>query len=376
MASLSAFSQAGARTSKWAIELLDANGAFQGAATEIWAHYKAPIALLAAGHRAQADQVLGHLCRHFLRNGDFHYGAGDPTPAPGSNYRNGWIAWGAHQLGAYDVSGPVLDFLESQIHPERGGVLDFDTASTMHRMLDIGTTASVVNALLIAGRIEAATKAARMFHRVFGPAAGADGRVLLRESWDGQMLEPERLSTVLKFMTMRDGCRVPQEWAALARGRSVLSRIRQASKGQGGQLNGLLAIELNRGGQIYWFLGFSMRVLAQLFRATGDQAWLTLGHRVGGLVGRCQPDIYNSATSAKVAWGAAEMYAVSGDRRYFDLSMRIADWLISTQEPGGIWLRRPQYERIEAQPLSVSLDTSLERVVYMYEIPRALGLSE
>lgn len=376
MASLSAFFQASARTTKWATGLLDADGAFQGAATEIWAHYKAPVALLAAGHRAQADQVLGYLRRNFLRNGDFHYGAGDPTPAPGSNYRNGWIAWGAYQLGAHDISNSVLDFLESQIHPDRGGVLDFDTASTMHRMLDIGTTASVVNALLIAGRVEAATRAAQMFHRVFGPAAGADGRVLLRESWDGQKLEPGRLSTVLKFMTMRDGCRVPQKWPALARVGSVLSRIRQASKGQGGQLNGLLALELNQAGQIYWFLGFSMRALAQLFRATGDQAWLTLGHRVGDLVARCQPDIYACATSAKVAWGAAEMYAVSGERRYFDLSMRIADWLISTQEPRGIWLRRPQFESVEVQPLPISLDTSLERAVYMHEIPRALDLSE
>lgn len=335
MSTLTKFHQAAERTTQWACTILD-KGAFGPARGIIGAHYKAPMALLAAGRTAESSQVLGHLKRHFFRDGNFHYGQDDPTPAPGTNYRNGWIAWGAHCLGCYDIAKVSLDFLETQIHPSRGGVVDIPMADPQQRALDVGATACVVNALLAGGRTDAAVRAAQMLRRVFDQASTAGTHILLREQWDGQRIEATAPDTGLP--------------------------------------RSMLCISAEQPGQIYWYLGYAMRVLALLYRATGDKDWLTIGHRVGDFTLRCHDEIYACATNGKLAWGATEMYGVTGDERYLTLATRISDWLIATQDPSGVWVRRPQFDTVQAQPLPVSLDTSVERLFYMYDIPRALEL--
>jgi len=67
------------------------------------------------------------------------------------------------------------------------------------------------------------------------------------------------------------------------------------------------------------------------------------------------------------------MYAVTGDVRWRKLALDIATWLIEVQGDDGIWVRRPQFASSAAQPLPVSLDTSIERMYYMLEIPRAIA---
>jgi hypothetical protein len=67
------------------------------------------------------------------------------------------------------------------------------------------------------------------------------------------------------------------------------------------------------------------------------------------------------------------LYGITGRDRYAEAARAVGDMLVRTQEPVGIWVRRPQIAKLEDQPLMGSIDTSLERVCWLYEITRYLS---
>ena len=122
MLDFDAFARAAQRTARWSMGLLNDDG-FAGAQGAVLGLYKAPVALLAAGHARHAACAMDVAARFFHRDGDFHARAGDPTPPQALSYRNAWLAWGAHALGAFHLSGPAFARLEGGLHPAaRGGV--------------------------------------------------------------------------------------------------------------------------------------------------------------------------------------------------------------------------------------------------------------
>ena len=273
--------------------------------------------------------------QRFHRDGDFNACPGDPTPARGGSYRNGWLAWGAHLLGAYHLSEPALDRLEKSLHPDFGGVPDVFGADEKSREYDAGSAARPINALLACGRPAAALRAGAFLKSLYDRQAAGSGRVLLRADADGALIDP-------RARGMTEGVEV-------------------------------YGFEVAKPAQTYWFLGYSLRVLARLHRVTRDPAWLETAERIRGWLGRSHSDLYCHITNGKVAWGSAEMYAETGLPAWADLSQRIARWVTEQQGEDGIWVRRTQYASAEQQPLPVSIDTSIERMFYMIDIPRALA---
>ena len=132
-------------------------------------------------------------------------------------------------------------------------------------------------------------------------------------------------------------------------------------------------IELGEPAQRYWYLGIGMAALGYLHRATGDARYMEGADTVFEAAMKCRPGSLGDLTSAKVGWGSAVLYGLTGDDRHADAARTVADMLVATQEPSGVWLRRPEITRNEDQPLATSLDTSLERVCWLYEIARYLG---
>lgn len=337
MAKLADFQRAAERTINWAVDLIDADG-FRGCRDFILGYYKAPCGLLAAGRAMHASHIMQVVERRFFREGDFRPTENDHTPPYMSSYFNGWFTFGAHRLGAYHISGPALDRLERSIHPEFGGVPDNLRAEAMKREHDSASACSAANALLAGGRVAAAVRIGEFLKSMFDGQDAAGHRVLFRADANGRLIDPDR---------------------------------RELPKGALPAAH--YVVDVSKPDQVYWMFGFAIRIFAQLFQATGEQRWLDTAERIHGWLRRCDADLTRHITNGKVGWGAAEMYAVTGDPDWRKLALDIADWLIEVQASDGVWVRRPQFESSAQQPLPVSLDTSIERMFYMLEIPRAIA---
>lgn len=324
------------RCARWAINLLGPEG-FKGSEREILGVYKAPMALFACGHQDQAARVLSVVERKFYHDGDFHQDTGVPQLHAGRSYRNAWLAWGAHALGAYHLSQPALDRLEAGLHPTHGGSIDDDTVEPSRRLYPAGGTAKVANALLAAGRLTAAVRAGRFLQTLFDQQSPDATRIFLVADHQGQMLDPEALA------------------------------IRQGSES--------FVFDVSRPHQICWIFGLTLRVYARLYRATGNKTWLTSAEHIHGWITRADPSLFETVTNGKVAWGAAEMASVTGNLKWRSLAQRVGQWMLEQQGKDGVWVRRPQFASTADQPVAVSLDTSLERMFYLVDIPRALHLS-
>ena len=110
-------------------------------------------------------------------------------------------------------------------------------------------------------------------------------------------------------------------------------------------------IELGEPAQRYWYLGIGIAALGYLYRATGDARYLEGADTVFDAAMSCRPGSLGDLTSAKVGWGSAVLYSLTGDGRHADAARRVAEMLVATQEPNGVWLRRPEITRFEDQPL-------------------------
>ena len=115
-----------------------------------------------------------------------------------------------------------------------------------------------------------------------------------------------------------------------------------------------------------------MLVFAELYTLTGDGKWLTAAEKLYALATDCHDEIYEVITNRKLAWGAAELYLVTGDPGYAKFSVDLWQWTMDTQTPEGLWLRHPEYPSIEAQPLELTVDAAVESGLYMFELARSL----
>ena len=139
---------------------------------------------------------------------------------------------------------------------------------------------------------------------------------------------------------------------------------------------GALSFQMHQHNPVCWVVGLMLRVFARLYRYSGDISWLNAADTLYQWLLLAHDSKYTNITSAKLAWGAAEMASVTGDPRWYLMAKKILNWLVSQQDTSGVWVRRPQYEKVSAQPIDVSLDTSLERLLYLIDIPRALSLAQ
>ena len=331
-----AIAAAAERGARWAAGRIGEHGV-RGCEDSLSAHYKAPFCLARAGEAEAAARAMRHVLERFHERGDFHRGVAVRAPWTGGTYANGWLASGAGVLGLDDVRRDALDLIERSVDPAIGAPPNLlphaGDAAPFH---DGGTAARAIESLLDGGRLDAALRIGRFLRRLYD-----------RQSPDA--------SHVTWCVDARDRLFSPDDPAQRAPA---------------------FMLEPGRTGQVYWFLGFALRVLARLHRVDGDAGWLATAERVRGWLERCDPERLACISNAKLGWGAAEMHAVTGDAYWASVALAVADWLVREQSPSGVWVRRPQYADEGAQPLEVSMDTTVERTLYLREILRALALRD
>lgn len=320
----------GQRTIGWAAGLLGPCG-FTAAANEIQAHYKATCAFTLAGRPDAAMRIAQHLASSFHSDGDFHANPRDAGARTGGvNYRNAWIVRGLHLLGCYELSEPGLAHLEQQLDARTGGCLLLPARWGGANELDFGTTCSAAIAFLAAGRVGSAQRCGSFLADTIMHQLPAASRLLLRYAASGAPVVPDR------------GSLAPYVIDAAGPSRD----------------------------QLYWPLGMALVAFGRLARATGDAQWQIPADMLLEFIVRCGPDVATHITNGKIAWGLGEMSLASRNPAYRSLCANVLGNIIAAQEPSGIWVRRPQYAGETEQPMGTSLDTSLERAAYMFDLAK------
>lgn len=316
---------AGNRAAGWVSNRLAADGSFPGVENEIDAYYKMPVLFALSDRPSQAQAIEMHLRKRFFEDGDFH--ANTPAEVLSfRNYRNGWIARGLQMLGSTQMATAAGDYLEGEMVQSFGAVVTEPWKPGV-KVMDWGTTCSAAKAFLCLGRNEAAIRCGEYLLETLANQPLAE-RFLLKRDLNGDYLRDDDPTFV---------------------------------------------IEIGGTDQIYFPLGFGMLVFADLYALTGDGKWLTAAEKLYDTVMKCNDEIYSVITNRKAAWGAAQLYSVTGDAKYAQLSLHIWQWTMDTQTPEGLWLRHPEYSSLEEQPLEFTVDAAVESGLYMFELARSLS---
>jgi hypothetical protein len=330
---LAAIEAAASRGVRWAAGQIGEHGV-RGCEDDLLAHYKAPFCLAHAGETDAARRAMRHVIARFHDRGDFHRDVAPRAPWTGGTYANGWLASGAGRLGLDALRDAALDRIERDVDPAIGAPPNLPPgANGAAPIYDGGTAARAIESLLDGGRVEPARRIGRFLKRLY-----------------------ERQSPDASHVT----------WC-------VDARDRLFSPENPAQRASWFMLEPGRTGQVYWFLGFALRVFARLHEADRDDGWLDVAARVRGWLERCDAERLACISNAKLGWGAARMVAVTGDPHWAETALAVADWLVREQAACGVWVRRPQYADDATQPLAVSMDTTVERTLYLREILAAVA---
>jgi len=272
--------------------------------------------------------------RTFLKDGDINTLPDDPTAKGLANYRNAWIARGLHVLGRYDMAAEIARLVESQMHPVTGGLATLPHQPVDQRVYCLGSTGSAVLALLAMGRVEAARRGGGFIAGLLQDQPVTKGKFYLLRDAGGEILREDRKT-----------------------GLAMVS-----------------SIDIGTPGQVYWYLGMAMNACASLYLATGEPRWREAGYQAYALFRNCADDIYEIISNGKVAWGLGWMHRATGDAQFARAAQDVWAWHCDIQASDGRWLRVGQIDSLDEQPLHITLDTTLERAFYMFELSRTLDI--
>lgn len=324
----------GHRTLAWASGILNDQGAFAGADDAINAYYKSVLAFTTAGRVHEARRIAAYIDATFHRDGDFNRRPEDPTSGGLANYRNGWLGRGMQALGRFDIANAVSRHLIAELHPGHGGISALPFQPEAEREYDWGTTGADALAFMALGRWDAAERAGEFMRGMVEEQPLTKGKLYLRRGADGALIRGDQ-------------------------------RVGLATT---------YSIDIGAQGQIYWYLGMAMNVFAGLYMGTGDARWRDAGYKVFEYFENCDSEVFEVISNGKVAWGLAAMYRATGDLRFSQAALDTWAWHCRIQEPDGRWLRVGQIASIDEQPVHITLDTSLERAFYMFELSRTLDI--
>lgn len=261
-------------------------------------YYKAPWALAAAGYHREAWRLLDWIKAHAQTEpGQFHHGDDFPEVLRSSTYRNIFIMLGAQLAGRFDIVNEAARAnLRRYQHPDIGA---FYGEQAPHAGVELNTNHTGMAGVfcLYAGMVDEAKRAGAYVLRHLADQPEPDRRFFINTDTHG------RLMTELS-----DATRV---WRVL---------------------------DYNQREGHFWALGTGAAFLAQLFAATDDLRYLK-GAQALIRLARHLPAGYEAwASSGKIAWGAARIYAVTGEAEFRLLAEQIGQaCFLDTQHADGSW---------------------------------------
>ncbi len=308
------------RTLEWLLAQLHSE---TGLGDDLAAHYKAPALLQLAGRPREARQLLDRIAARFQQaNGDFlsrpELRTADPVLAAYPAYMTGWIAMVAQRIGRFDLSLPAWRWLQNFWLETPGGFCLEPCGTGQGAILELLTCAHLGLAALHFGDLERARGAGRTLQRFLDQQPSPADSFYLRMSPDGQLQT-----------------RYPQEARLLHR------------------------VAAREPGQAWFFIGYPMAFLCRLHQATGEASALATARGYAAFAEACGPQLVAEPFAHKVAWGCAELAALTGAAAPQALSTAIVQQLLQSQNADGSWLAEA--------PFNTRIDQSVEIAIWLLE---------
>ena len=230
----------------------------------------------------------------------------------GDTYRLAWFFQGAHRLGRFDISYPVMDYLLS-CQTESGGWPVFEE-DAYTRVLP---TAWAGVAALYAGRVDVAERAA---------------------AWCVSLLEQQNDDTKFYYEMTPAGKLVTLQSDPKAR-----------------------HIDATQPKQPYWEVGLPQMLMCRMFTVTGYKSYIDQAARFFERHRTLHDDRFTHTGSGKSSLANAVYYLLTDDERARDAVMEFCDHLVETQTEEGSWLVR------DDAPLLNRIDAAAEFSVWLQE---------
>jgi len=266
-----------------------------------------------AGHFAEANKLLNWAKATTLQPDgqlkDYH----------GDVYKHSWFFQGAHRLGRFDISYPVMSFLLT-LQQACGGLPHF-AGDPYVRSLSTAWTG--ISALYL-GRLDIAEKVAACVISMWDQQPD-EARFYFQMTPEGKLVTPD----------IDPNC---------------------------------LFIDTTKPAQDYWEVGLPFQLMCRLYQATGEKRYLDLAKQFFEFKLRCYEDAFAYVGSGKSSLAAAIYYLLTGDARARDAAYRFCDFLLETQHPDGGW-------RGENEPdtILIYIDHAAEFNVWLQEISAILA---
>lgn len=301
--------------------MLDAfqpDGSFGEGATSLDCYYKNIASLALIGHTEEAMVLADFIqVRYMKDDGDFT-GRSNPWFEEYQDYTNHWVAYGAHLIGRFDLSYRAMRHILRKQGPTGG----FRSAEGGY--YDILSTASAAYVCLVTGFVEQARRAGDFMASVLEKQPHPDERFYVRADAEGHPI------------TAFPGEQAP-----------------------------FFVVDTAQKRQLYFYYGFPMGTLGKLYAATGKERYVRGGAQCYDFLLHCAEDRFRMPASGKVGWGSSVMARVTGEDRYREGALAVADYLTETQHECGTWVHTLLYTRLDEQPPAVTFDLTGEFIAWM-----------
>lgn len=244
------------------------------------AFHKQAYAWGTVGYNAEAQRLLNWVKNEKLE------ADGQLTGMNGDMYKHNWLFQGAHKLGRFDLSYPVMKYIFSCQAP-CGGFPHFAGDKVIRSL----ATAWAGVSMLYYGDLESAKKVSKCCMKMIDQQPD-ENHFYFKMTLDGKLLTDSDDSDTE-------------------------------------------CIDTSKTMQCYWEVGFIMIFFCRMYQATGEQVYLDYTKRLLEFKLRCREDSYAYWGSGKSALGSALYYSLTGDERGKEVALRFCDFVVETQRPEG-----------------------------------------
>ncbi len=283
------------RSANWLLARQAGDGSWKGLPNApIDAYYKAGWAFGLLGEPAAAERVLNYVKNNLLQpDGDYlprndawyidvHY-----------QYCNGWMTIGSQKMGRYDIAARSVQFLLTQQSPDHDGFYAQKSAAGQKMRSDTMSSGIAGIACLAAGQIGAARKLADCFERMIQMQPAPTSRFYTTIDPDGKL-----------------GTQFPDDQA--------FWRV----------------VDTQQRDQCWYTVGLPFTFFILLNQATGEERYAKLAQWFFDFQSRCV-NPWDGGSSGKAGWGCSMLYRSTGDTRYRDIALRVAQNQMGCQGADG-----------------------------------------
>jgi hypothetical protein len=213
-------------------------------------------------------------------------------------YANAYFIIGSMATGRYEIGMPAVQFMLTQQDAEHGGFYTRRTAAGERNLTDTMSAGAAGVACLAAGQMEAARRVADYLAHIAELQPAPEERFFTTIEADGQLGtdvqdEEEAWWRIIETQTEN------QCWYAVGLPFAFLVRMAEAAGSKGTRFRELAQ----------WYFDFQLSCV----------------------------DPWDGGSSGKAGWGCSMLYRITGESRYRDIALHIADRFVNNQNADGSW---------------------------------------